>query len=130
MARFLNLDGDISDLPYADGVNVKEWAVNAVKALYKAGIMTGTDIGGKLYFYPNQPITRQEVMTVIGKSMQNGYDVKNHQFTDLASIPSWSLPHINKLVSLGIVNGYNDGRILPKNNITRAEIAKIVYGLF
>ena len=130
MARFLNLEAGNYNLPYADNGIVKAWALDSVKALYEAGIMTGSNVGGKTYFYPNQSITRQEVMTVISKSMQNGYYVTNHKFTDLASIPNWSLPHINKLVSLEIVGGYNDGTILPKNNITRAEIAKIVYGLF
>ena len=129
MARFLDLSGGGS-LPYADKASIKSWAADAVEALYKAGIMTGSEMGGKVYFYPNQPITRQEVMTVISKSLQSGYYVENHNFADLASIPAWSLPHINKLVSLGIVGGYADGTILPKNNITRAEIAKIVYGLF
>ena len=90
--------------------------------------MTGNEVGGKLYFYPNQSITRQEVMTVISKSLQGGYYSQNHSFKD--AVPAWSAPHINKLVSMGIVSGYADGTILPKKNITRAEIAKIVSGLY
>lgn len=131
MARYLGLSSDDNaSVPYADKDDIKSWAKNGVAALYEAGIMLGSEVNGKVYFYPNKPISRQEVMTVISKSLQNGYLVENHNFTDLNSIPDWSLPHINKLVTMGIVKGYEDGSILPANNITRAEIAKIVYGLY
>ncbi|MGI5824210.1 MAG: phosphodiester glycosidase family protein [Bacillota bacterium] len=129
MARYLGLKGTES-LVYADKKDIKGWAENSVAALYEAGVMTGSKVNGKLYFYPNKAISRQEVMTVISKSLQCGYFSEKHNFTDLSSVPAWSLPHINKLVSMGIVNGYEDGRILPVNNITRAEIAKIICGLY
>lgn len=127
MARYLGLEGG-GTLPYADSGSIKSWASDAVQALYNAGVMNGSVVSGKLYFYPNQSITRQEVMTVISKSLQGGYYSENHSFKD--TVPDWSAPHINKLVSMGIVSGYTDGTIQPKKNITRAEIAKIVSGLY
>ncbi len=129
MARYLDLDGG-GAVPYVDQSEIKSWAADAVSALYDAGIMTGTEVNGKLYFYPTNSISRQEVMTVISRSLQKGYQVTAHQFSDLSSIPAWSLPHINQLVSMGIVTGYEDGSIAPKKSITRAEIAKVISGLY
>ena len=129
MARYLGLESSNS-LSYADKKDVKAWAQSAVAALYEAGVMTGSEQDGKLYFYPNNAVTRQEVMTVISKALPEGYYTASQKFTDSAAIPAWSLPHINKLVTMGIVNGYEDGSINPTANITRAEIAKIIYGLY
>ena len=36
---------------------------------------------------------------------------------------------IQDLVARGIINGYEDGSFKPKANITRAEGAKIIYGI-
>lgn len=47
------------------------------------------------------------------------------QFSDVAS-DRFSANAINKMTELKIVNGYEDGTFKPTNNITRAELAKIV----
>lgn len=44
--------------------------------------------------------------------------------TDVAGVKEQSA--IEELVALGIINGYTDGTFKPGNNITRAELAKII----
>ena len=38
--------------------------------------------------------------------------------------------HVERLVTLGLVSGYEDDTIKPLANITRAEIAKILFNLY
>ena len=131
IARYLGLDTEQEvSLPYADASSIPSWALGAVKAVYAEGIMTGSIENGRTYFHPTTNIVRQEVMTVISKALPQGYAVRNQNFSDASQISDWALPHINKLVSLNIVNGYEDGTILPRQYITRAEVAKLIYTLY
>ncbi|MCD8238893.1 MAG: S-layer homology domain-containing protein [Clostridiales bacterium] len=43
-----------------------------------------------------------------------------YAFTDIDQTP-WAVEAINYLAGLKVVNGYNDGSFLPKNNVTRAD---------
>lgn len=46
--------------------------------------------------------------------------VQEYAFSDLSETP-WAAEAVNYLASKGILNGYNDGSFLPKNNVTRAD---------
>lgn len=133
MARYLGLDtSDTKGLPFADASSVPDWAAGAVKACYTAGIMNGqldtkTD---KSNFNPNANITRAEVMTVISKCLPRGYVAGTTSFSDYSSIPTWAADHVRYTVAAGLIGGYEDGTIRPLNSITRAEIAKILCGLY
>ena len=89
-----------------------------------------THANGQTVFAATTGITRQEVMAVIGRSLKRGYQQTNASFIDSASIASWAKDHVDYLVGLGIVGGYQDGSIQPKGLITRAEIAKIMALLY
>ncbi len=43
---------------------------------------------------------------------------------------SYAKNEIYKLARAGVINGMDDGSFAPRNNITRAEAAKLLYGLF
>lgn len=47
------------------------------------------------------------------------------QFTDVADTASYAQA-VDELVALGIIEGYGDGTFLPDNNITRAEVTKMI----
>lgn len=42
----------------------------------------------------------------------------------------WYYTPVSQLTMLGVVNGYDDGTFRPKDLISRAEIAQIVYGTY
>lgn len=133
MARYLNLDtSDGANLSFGDTKSIPSWAAGAIKACANAGIMNGQlDTGsGKTNFNPNANITRAEVMTVLSKCLPRGYVASASSFTDAASIPSWAAEHVGYTVSAGLIGGYEDGSIKPLNNITRAEIAKVLCSLY
>lgn len=47
-------------------------------------------------------------------------------FSDENNFPSWAKDSIYSMKNLGIINGYSDGSFKPDNNVTRAELAKIL----
>ncbi|MCC8014796.1 MAG: S-layer homology domain-containing protein [Eubacterium sp.] len=47
-------------------------------------------------------------------------ETAEYAFTDISETP-WAVEAINYLAGLKVVNGYNDGSFLPKNNVTRAD---------
>ncbi len=131
VARYLKLDTsqEIS-LPYQDRSDIPGWSLGAIRAVYASGIMTGQDVKGELYFYPRSNISRQEAMAVIGRILTDKYPSEEQEFTDAEQISAWAKEHVERLVTLGLVSGYEDDTIKPLANITRAEIAKILFNLY
>jgi len=92
--------------------------------------MSGTAVDGTLIFNPNAHLTRNEALTILGRTLPQGYKESDLTFKDTDSIASWAIPHFKKLVALNIVGGYSDNTIKPNNNISRAEVATLLYKLF
>ena len=133
MCRYLGLNLDeysSSDIHFADNEEIQTWSQNAINAVFENKIMNGRmGIDGvSVYFAPNEPITRAEAMTVIGRTIE---DSKKYEFNfaDDNSIPDWARDEIYKLANKGIVSGYEDNTINPQGNITRAEVASLIYKL-
>ncbi|MGI6751237.1 MAG: S-layer homology domain-containing protein [Anaerovoracaceae bacterium] len=114
-------------LPFADVNKIPKWAMNSVKAMYSRGIIQGSSTGGKILFNPANPVTRQEAMTIIGRTQPRGYQEANLTFSDSVSVDDWALPYIKPMVSQGIISGSSDGKLHPRSPITRAQVAKIIY---
>lgn len=69
LVRAVKLDLSATQSPFED---VKEtyFGYKEIIAAYNASIVTGTSVGGKLYFYPNKPITRGEAIIELGKATE------------------------------------------------------------
>ena len=101
-------------------------AVGVAKHL---GIAQGTN--GK--YNPKAYITREEAMTLIYRtldevdySMSYKSSNKTSDFKDYSSVASYAKTAISDLIDHGVVVG-NNGKINPKSNITRAEMAVILH---
>lgn len=115
-------------LPFTDLDQIPERALPAVRALYAEGIVTGTARkDGKLAFNPSGSLTRAQAAAMIGRSQQKGYALAELQFTDAAQIPGYASFYIRTMVAQGILSGYADGSFRPQANITRGQMAKILY---
>ena len=129
LCRWMGLDlsqyADVT-LPFADTSSIQPWAVDAVKAAYALGIFNGSAAAGdRIYALANQPITRAEAMTLLGRILPKGYAKSAETFLDQSAIPAWAEEHISILVAQGVVNGYA-GYVRPQDPITRAEVAKVL----
>jgi len=131
--RYLGLDAakyaDVT-LPFADSAKISDYAVPAIRALYSAGIINGSaGSDGKLYFSPASNLTRAQAAAMIGRTQAKGYATAALSFTDASSIPSYATYYIQSMVSQGVIGGYADGSFKPGTNITRGQMAKILYNL-
>ena len=104
-----------SDLP------AEAYYTDSVLALNHAGIMLGND--GKVR--PEEKITREEAMVMFSRVFAFEKQGTAPEFEDKADISSWALESVELLCGVGVVKGSN-GKILPKNNITRAEILQLI----
>ncbi len=79
---------------------------------------------------PQNPITREEAFAVLARAFNipKGNTSSLSSFVDQASISSWAREDVAALVAEGYISG-TDGRINPKNKITRAEFAKMMDNL-
>lgn len=132
-SRYLNLDTSkyTLSLDFADIDEIPSWALPHVIAVSEEGIMNGYyGDDGKLYFNATNNINRAEVVTSIGRVLDNAYQGNSINFSDKSSIPSWSYEHFEKLLALNIINGYEDNTVRPLNSITRAEVCKLIFSMY
>ena len=135
ISRYLGLDTSkytAVELPFIDKDQIDGWALDHVKALYAEGIMKGgTDAKDRPVFRPKDAVTRAQVMTILSRTMARGYPYSPASFDDNKNIPSWAFDHVSLLQSLGIVNGYGGANVvMAQNNISRVEIASLLYKLY
>ena len=102
-------------------------AIAAAKAL-------GIAQGSENKFYPNNPITREDAMVMVlravnitGKTISSGDTSNLSKYSDSGSISEYSKSAVAALIKVGIITGSDDNKIYPQGNLTRAQIAAIIY---
>ncbi len=92
----------------------------ALSAAYTAGYDDNT-------FRPNNPITRQEAAVMISRIVPAyGEDGNLKAYPDNSRIADWAYESMEKINGKGYLGAYNDGRIHPQDQLTRAQTAKII----
>ena len=133
MVRFLGInaaDYAGTALPFADAGEISDWAVDSMKAAYALGLVTGSSSNGTLYANPKDTITRQEAMTILGRTQEKGYTEDDlSAFSDSDQVASWAREYIAAMVSRGVIAGSN-GKLNPTGTVTRAQVAKMLYSLY
>lgn len=133
LIRFLGVDSSqYADvvLPFDDAGSIADWALNDMKAAYAMGLVTGSSSGGKLLANPKATITRQEAMTILGRTQPKGYAEDSlASFSDSAQVGGWAREYIAAMVARGVISGSN-GKLNPTGTVTRAQVAKMLYNLY
>ena len=101
------------------------WYAPYIAALNKAGIINGVS---DTAFGIGNNVTREDFAVMICRAL-NYTAANDSSFTDKAEISAYAADAVNALFERGIVGGYEDGSFKPKANISRAEGAKIIYGI-
>lgn len=109
---------------FAD-VSSGAWYSPYIVALNKKGIINGVS---ETSFGVGKNVTREDFAVMICRALEFSA-TKEGNFTDKATISAYAADAVNALYERGIVGGYEDGSFKPKANITRAEGAKIIYGI-
>ncbi len=107
-------------------VNEDAWYYKDMAKAVKMEIIQGDN--NKLN--PEKNITREEAFTILARAflMENNHGDKLNTFQDGNEVSSWAIDAINALISNGYISG-SEGKINPRETITRAEFAKVMENL-
>ena len=117
----------VSDLSDVDS---SEWYAPAVATAQKLGITEG--MGGT--FGVGELITRQDMCTMLTRaanvckiSLSSNYNTV--LFADFESVADYAKESVSALQRAGIINGVEENRFAPTENVNRAMAAKVIYML-
>ncbi|MDO5707144.1 MAG: S-layer homology domain-containing protein [Andreesenia angusta] len=104
----------------------KHWGREVIQKLASEEIINGYLDGS---FKPDNKITREEVATLIYKTMKKYDQIEEYSgknlFDDIEK--RYSEEYINTLANMNIIKGYEDGDFRPETNISREEFATLIY---
>lgn len=121
---------DSSNAKSFTDVSGNDWFKQYVDIASSMGIVNGYDDGS---FGANENITREDLCVMIvrgAKLYELDLPAAQPEFIDIDTFQDYSKESVGSLASLGIVNGKGDGLFAPADNATRAEAAKIIYGIY
>lgn len=113
------------DFPFTDVAPLQEghWQYEAVEYVYENSIMSGKKA---TLFDPKANLTRAEFAQVLYNMAGKPYVSYQSVFTDVPR-NQWYTNAVIWAYKQGIVSGYSDGRFGIKDNITREQVAKMLY---
>lgn len=124
-------DFESTNLTFDDAAAIPDWAVNQIKFIVNSGIMNGkTNPDGTVTFSGTDHITRAEAVTVLGRVLGESLETKEMNYSDFGTVPSWATDGFATMISMDVMSGYDDGTLKPDKKITRAECAKLMYGIY
>ncbi len=130
LAKSLGLDTEKyknEESSYLD--TIPTWAKGSVNALSSLSYISGKQTENGVIFAPNDLITREELASIIARTLKDKGEETEIGFLDSEEISAWALPHIKRLVNLGIISGSLENTVMPKKEVSRAETAVMLYKL-
>ena len=109
-------------LPFHD-VTEGDWFYDAVRYAYETGLMDG--VGDNL-FAPNSETTRAQLVTILYRLAGQPAVSGDLPFTDVES-GTWYTDAVLWAAQNGIVNGVSETEFAPGEDITREQLAAILY---
>ncbi len=106
-----------------DDIEDVTWAKSAIIYLAEQGIISGKS---DKVFAPNDNVNREELAKIlVGAFLEDAIDGEiNFDDVDLSA---WYAPYIKKAYGAGIVNGYNEATFGIGDNVTREDMAVMIY---
>ena len=109
-------------LPFPD-VTEGDWFYDAVRYAYENGLMDG--VGDNL-FAPNSETTRAQLVTILHRLAGEPEPGGDSGFADVET-GTWYTDAVAWAAENGIVNGVSDTEFAPGDDITREQLAAILY---
>lgn len=109
-------------------VEKDKWYAGYIAAAKALGITFGKNNGS---FGVGEALTREDAAVLCYRALNMDFEETADElnFNDKDLISDYAKQAVAKMVKLGILNGKNDGNFAPKDYCTRAEAAKILYGI-
>ncbi len=121
LANCISFAAMAEEEPIFPDLNIHAWYYSAVEFVYKNNILSGT---GK-YFEPDKEMSRAMLVTAIYRLEGATADSKN-AFVDVPD-NAWYAPAVTWASENGIVNGTDKTHFSPNTNLTREQLAAIMY---
>jgi len=127
------LQKDVAEKKMLDTVN--HWAKSAINRLASLDIISGVKTTKGLMYYPNQSITRAELIAIAVRAMKinvDDYADVALPFNDIQQIPNWALPYIKAAYKEGWISGVATEKgisLEAKTNIKRQDALTILYNI-
>jgi hypothetical protein len=103
------------------------WEEPYINTARRFGLVSG--VGNNLY-NPHQRITREEMAVMLNNILGYSDSGTEGKYSDLTeSGNGWSISAIYALSDKNILTGFPDGRFLPQNHLTRAEMTALLIRL-
>lgn len=118
----LVLDGKSHALPFTD-LAAGAWYEDAVAYVYRHDLMSGFS---EDTFGPNAALSRAQLCQILYNMEGRPAVTGSGSFSDLAE-GAWYTDAVTWAASQGIVDGYGGGLFGPDDNITREQLASILY---
>lgn len=121
-----NKDGKVENKVIYKDVPENNKYYKYIMALTEAGVVEGV---GNSRFQPNAIISRAEAITMIISAL--GFQDKAPEplpllgFSDSSDIPAWAEKYIYMGNKIGLINGDENGNVMARKQLTKAEIATI-----
>ena len=103
-------------------VSSDDWYYSAVKYVYENKLFNGTDKG----FEPESSMTRAMLVTVLHR-LDSSKESKTHSLFSDVPKDTWYTKSVNWALDNKIVNGISEDRFAPDSEITREQLAVILY---
>lgn len=117
----------ISDYSFTD-ISSKDWFADYAQWAYDKKIVTGKIFDG------NSKVTREEIAKLAYTYLQKaGYNIsvgKVEDFSDVKTISSNCKTAVKFMKDNGIMSGVGNNTFQPQTNVSRAEMATIMYRLY
>ncbi len=124
-------NGQVTDVPREH--------VKYIEAAATAGFVDGSrDSRGGFVFNYFAPLTREQAAKIIAAAAGLSVDMEDQRvtlwnlarkFRDYRDISPWARPYVLAAANAGYFRGYADWTFRPRDNITRAQAAKLIYTL-
>lgn len=106
-----------------DDLDNVSWAKGAILALKEKNIISGKENGK---FCPNDLVTREEFTKMVVNAFGISTDNRKNGFADVAE-ESWYYEYVSVAAGSGIVQGISDDEFGVGRQITRQDIATVLY---
>ena len=114
---------EVGEIPFTD-VPSSAWYADDIAIGYNTGYFSGTT---ETTASPDGSLTREQAIALMARNLRLPESTGEvTQFTDGRTFSTWSMGYIKAAAENGLINGYSDGSFRPKNEITRAEMIKLL----
>lgn len=114
--------GTFYSLPFTD-VKIGDWYYEAIRYVFTQAFMSGES---QTLFNPNGNLNRAMLAVILYRMEEEPQLYLSSSFNDVSANKWYSNAAVWGKAS-GIINGYEDGSFAPLQNVTREEIATILY---